>query len=139
MRDKAGIALTIISLILFCYTKVWGSDWKYYDENSYHINYYDAEGMTHISEGVVRVWEKWVFTEKGVIDAVERLGEKYKTLSYVTMLNEVHCTDGRISLLSSTFYSKDGKVLFSFDYQATDWGFIVPETRGETLYEILCK
>ncbi len=139
MRDKSGIGLTIISLILFCYTEVWGSDWKYYDENSYHVNYYDAESMTHISEGVVRMWEKWVFTEKGLIDAVEKLGGKYKTLSYVIMLDEVHCTDGRTYLLSAAFYSKDGKVLSSFDYQATDWTFIVSESRGEVLYEILCK
>ena len=129
----------MIGLIFFCHIEVLGGDWRYYDENNYRVNYYDAESITRTSEGIVRVWEKWVFTEKGVIDAVERLGEKYKTLSYVTVLNEVHCTDGRISLLSSTFYSKDGKVLFSFDYQATDWGFIVPEARGEALYEILCK
>ena len=116
-----------------------GEDWRYYDESNYRINYYDAESITRTSEGIVRVREKLVFTEKGVIDAAEKLGGKYKTLSYVTMLNEVHCTDGRISLLSSAFYSKDGKVLSSFDYQATDWSFIVPESRGEALYEILCK
>ena len=119
--------------------KALGGDWRYYDENNYRVNYYDAETITRTPEGIVRVREKWVFTEKGVMDAVEKLGEKYKSLSYVTVLNEVHCTDGRTSLLSSTFYSKDGKVLSSFDFQATDWGFIVPETRGEALYEILCK
>jgi hypothetical protein len=73
------------------------------------------------------------------MEAVGKLGEKYKTLSYVIMLDEVHCVDGRIRSLFSAFYSKDGKVLSSFDYQATDWGFIVPETRGEVLCEILCK
>jgi len=118
---------------------VLGADWRYYDENNYRVNYYDAESITRTPEGIVRVREKLVFTEKGVTDAVEKLGEKYKTLGYVTMLNEVHCIDGRVSLLSSAFYSKDGKVLSSFEFQETDWRFIVPESRGEALYEILCK
>jgi hypothetical protein len=119
--------------------EVWGEDWRYYGENNYHVGYYDAENITHPSEGIVRVREKDIFTEKGVMEAARKLGEKYKTLSYAIMLDEVHCVDGRIRPLSSTFYSKDGNVLFSFDAQATDWGFIVPETRGEALYEILCK
>ena len=139
MRDKSGIILSAISLIFFFHIEVWGADWRYYDENNYRVSYYDGESIARTSEGIVRVWEKVVFTEEGVIDAVEQLGEKYKTLSYVTMLNELHCTDGRICLLSSAFYSKDGKVLSSFEYQAGDWWFIVPETRGEVLYEILCK
>jgi hypothetical protein len=139
MRDKFGITLTVISIIFFCYMEVWGGDWRYYGENNYRVGYYDAGSITRTSEGIVRVSEKDVFTEKGVIEAVGKLGEKYKTLSYVIMLDEVHCADGRIRPLSSAFYSKDGKVLSSFDYQATDWGFIVPESRGEALYEILCK
>jgi len=73
------------------------------------------------------------------MEAVGKLGEKYKALSYAILLDEVHCVDGRIRPLSSAFYSKDGKALSSFDSQTADWGFIVPETRGEGLYEILCQ
>lgn len=139
MRDKASITLTVISLIFFWDMQVWGEDWRYYGENNYHVGYYDAESITRTSEGTVRVREKDIFTEEGVIEAVRKLGEEYKTLSYVIMLDEVHCLDGRIRPLSSAFYSKDGKVLSPFDYQSTNWGFIVPETRAEVLYEILCK
>jgi hypothetical protein len=139
MRNKSGIILTVISLIFFWYMQAWGEDWRYYGENNYHVGYYDAESITRTSQGTVTVREKDIFTEKGVMEAVGKLGEKYKTLNYVIMLDEVHCVDGRIRPFSSAFYSKDGKLLSSFDYQATDWGFIVPETRGEALYEILCK
>ena len=139
MGNKFGITLTVISLIFFWYAEVRGENWKYYGENNYHVGYYDAESIIRTSEGIVIVREKDIFTEKGVMEAVEKLGEKYKTLSYAIMLNEVHCIDGRIRPLSSAFYSQDGRVLSSFDSQATDWGYIVPETRSEALYEILCR
>jgi len=133
------VTLEVISLIFFWYTEVRGEDWKYYGENNYHVGYYDAESIIRTSEGIVIVREKDIFTEKGVMEAVGKLGEKYKALSYAILLDEVHCVDGRIRPLSSAFYSKGGKVLSSFDSQATDWGYILPETRGETLYEIICK
>ena len=139
MGSKSVITLTAISLIFLSYMEVWGEDWKYYGENNYHVGFYDAESITRISEGIVRVREKDIFTEMGIMEAAGKLGEKYMTLSYAIMLDEVHCVDGKIRPLSSAFYSKDGKVLSSFDYQATDWTFIVPESRGEPLYEILCK
>jgi hypothetical protein len=139
MRKKSGLTLAMIGLIFSFHGEVWSADWRCYEENNYRVKYYDAESITRPSKGFVRVWEKVVFTEKGVMEAVEQLGEKYKTLSYVTMLKEIHCPDGRICLLSSAFYSKEGKVLSSFKYQPADWRFIVPETRGEVLYEILCQ
>jgi hypothetical protein len=139
MGHKSVLTLTLISLIFFWYMEGWGEDWKYYGENSYHVGYYDADSITRLPEGIVRVREKDVFTEKGIMEAVEKLGEKYKALSYVIMSDEVHCVDGRIRPLSLAFYSKDGKILSSSDYPAADWGFIVPETRAEALYEILCK
>jgi hypothetical protein len=127
------ITLAVISLIFFWYTEVRGEDWKCYGENNYYVGYYDAESIIRISEGIVIVREKDIFTEKGVMEAVGKLGEKYRALSYAIILEEVHCVDGRIRPLSSAFYNKDGKVLSSFDNQSTDWGFIVPETRGEAL------
>ncbi len=126
-------------LIFSCYAEVWGADWRPYAGNDEGFFYYDATSITRTSEGTVRVLRKGVLTEKAVIHAVEKLGEKYTTLSYVIDLEEVRCADKRIRFLSSAFYSEDGKVLSSFDYQAPDWIYLGPESMREALYEILCK
>ena len=136
---KRKFIFLVFGLIFFCYMEVWGADWRPHAGNDDGFFYYDATSITRTSEGTVRLQHKVVLTEKGVTDAVRKLGEKYKTLSYVIDLEEVRCADRKRRLLSSAFYSEDGKVLSSFDYQAPVWTFVGPESMYEALYEILCK
>ncbi len=48
-----------------------------------YLGYYDAQSITRPSKNIVRVWVKWDYTEKGVIENVKRLGKKYENLSYI--------------------------------------------------------
>jgi hypothetical protein len=61
--------------------KGWGADWQSYGADWVGVSYYDAESITRPSKDVVRVWDKLIYTEKGLTDMVARLGERNRTLS----------------------------------------------------------
>jgi len=140
MTNKSRIIFAIIGLIIFSFcVEGWGADWRLYFSGDYGDHYYDTESITHPSKNILRVWEKWVFTEQGVIQMVTEVGEKYKTLSFQIVLSEVDCAEKKFRGLSINSYSKDGGVLYTKDFQDLNWNFIVPESNGDILYKILCK
>jgi hypothetical protein len=139
MRKKNGVIFVVVGhLIFFFHIQGWAADWKLFLTTNHRHFYYDAESITHSSEGVVRVWCKQAFTEKGVIDMVGILGENFKTLSYWMDLYEVHCTDKKFRRLSSVAYSADGKILHSFEYQGPEWYSISPMLL-DILYNSVCE
>jgi hypothetical protein len=141
-RNERRVILLLIGIIFLCYGEGWGADWKLFGKNDRADFYYDAESITRPpSKVIIRVWEKRIFTEKGVGDAVGRsgFGEKYKDLSYVMGLSEFQCADKQKRTLSLIWYSKDGEKLASDDASGSEWDVIPPGSMSETLYEILCK
>ena len=133
------LRVILIGLIIFGYAEAWGANWKLFATNATGRFYYDAESITRPSKGVVIVWEKIVFTEKGVIDVVGDLGEKFKTLNHLRNLSEFHCADKNFRVLSTVMYSTHGITLESYNYQEPKWNPIIPESVYDILYNILCK
>ena len=139
MRKRYMVVLAVIGILFLCYVEGWGADWKIFSLSDAGTAYYDAENIIRPSKGVVRVWQKTVYNEKSVINAVEKWGDKYKTFSYSITLWELYCAEKKERLLSSTHYSTDGGVLFSATDQESKWNFIVPDSEGELLYKAVCK
>ena len=114
MTNNRRVILVVIGLTFFCYAEGWGADWRLFGKNDRVDFYYDADSITRPPfKVIVRVWEKRIFTEKGVTDAVGRsgFGEKYRSLGFVTGLSEFNCADKQKRALSLIWYSKDGESL----------------------------
>ena len=138
---KVGVVLFIFGLIILGNIEVWGADWRVYGEPASDIGvyYYDADSISSPSKNIVRVWEKVVYSAKGVISHIEELGELYENLSYTVTLWEVDCVQKKEQILKTNWYSKDETSLSSTEFQKTSWTFVNPDSMGEALYEVVCK
>ena len=138
LLGKVPVYLEVIGYIVFFFCmEGWGMDWKGYGTSDTLSLYYDVESITRPSKDVVRVWVKGIYRMKGV-ELVEKFGEKYETLGHSLFLSEVHCAEKKVRTLSIVDYSTGGEIL---DSNSTErkWNSIVPESIGESLYEILCR
>jgi hypothetical protein len=133
---KMGVVL--IGLIIFGYPEVWGADWEVYARQDNFTSSYDAGGITTPFKNIVRVRIKNEFTEKGVAEAVRRFGKKYENINYSIALKEINCSNKKGSNLFLTYYSKEGKPMFTYSSDS-EWNPIVPESVGEALYKAVCK
>lgn len=138
LLGKLGIILVVIGLVILAHAEVWGASWRYINQAYAGMYFYDADRVTRSSEGVVRVWIKVLYTEKGVNDMVSLLGKKYETLSYAIALFEYHCGNKEKEIVPIAFYSEDGKLLIPAK-QISNWNFMSPDSIDEALYRILCK
>ncbi len=136
---KLGVVL--IGLVIFGYAEAWGADWRLYDSNNLRKSYYNADNITHPSKDIVRVWVRWTFTEKGVMDMVRSVGNKLEKLEYSISLNEINCREKTNRLLSSLYYDNNGKMIYSLSSSKlpTEWLFVVPESNADNLYKKICK
>ena len=132
------LGVVLIGLILFGNAEVWGMDWRLYDFDDLNIRYYDAEGIKHPSKNIVRIWVKWKYREKGVIEIVKKLGKKYENIDFTIALKEINCSDKTMRDLSLDDYSKEGKIIFSTSSE-DEWDYIVQGSAAEALYEAVCK
>ena len=132
------LGVILIGLAILGCVEVWGADWKLYDSNENYLGYYDAQDITRPSKNIVRVWVKWDYTEKGVIEWVGKLGKKYENLSHLKNLSEINCVEKTVRILSMIYYDNKGGVIYSSS-SPLELDFIVPESHGERLYKVTCK
>lgn len=142
---KVGVILIgILIFVIGCQKTVMrnestkGVDWKFHNSNEMYLTYCYTKNITHTSKNIVRVWERLNWTEKAVIDRVEKLGEKYENLSYSIILWEINCAEKKSRSLSETSYDNKGKVIISSS-SPKEWDFIIPESMHESLYKEVCK
>ena len=138
---KLRIAIVVFALIIISIGEAYGADWKLYDSNDLRQSYYNADSITRPSKNIVRVWVRWNFTEKGVMDMVRSVGKKLEKLEYSISLNEINCAEKTNRLLSSIYYDNNGKMIYSISSSnfPTEWLFIVPESNADNLYKKICK
>lgn len=136
------IILMAISVSIFSYGKVWGADWRYYGKDDDGSYYYDAKSITCLSNSIVSVSEKMVFTEKGKNEVVSTFGKQFDLngLNYSIALFQHDCMEKKYHSLEITEYSKDGKVLFQLKTEnISKWENMDTGSVGEKLYKIICK
>ena len=139
LLGKLGVIL--IGLAIFGNAEVWGADWSLYGiaGNGTFEGFYDAESIMMLSKNIVRVADKKVYTEKGVVELVENYGKKYENVSHSIVLWEINCEMKMVYMLSLTYYSKGGEILFSQNYDDNKWIFIPLESMIELLFKAVCK
>ncbi len=102
MKNRKGLMFVVFGLLFFSSVYGWGPDWKFYaNATKGTINYYDGANITRPSKGIVRVWNKLVPGDEDILEYVERLGNKYKHLSYSLLLWEHHCVEKKHRIFSA--------------------------------------
>jgi hypothetical protein len=140
MKSLLGkLGVLFIGLLILGNAEVWGADWKFYGGSEFILAYYDAQSIIRPSENVVRVWVKWDYKEKGVMDMVGRFGKKYENLSHSKNSDEINCVEKKIHFRSADFYDNKGELIHSFSDQSSAWVFITPKSMNEILYKEVCK
>jgi hypothetical protein len=133
---KLGVIL--FGLAIFGNAEVWGADWNLYGSSEKVLYYFDAQSITRPSKNVVRVWEKWDYTEKGVMDMVGSFGKEYENVSHTIFFLEINCSKKENRGLSLTHYDHKGNVVYSIS-SPSEWRSINPESMAEKLYKEVCK
>ena len=123
-----------IGFVLLGCEEAWGTDWKAYGETDDGLFYYDTENIFRPSKNIVIVWNKMVFSEKGVISLEQKIGKDLVNLSVMTELVEIDCAEKKFYIMSYLLYSKEGQVLDSFVFEKPEWRFFPSDSVGERLY-----
>jgi len=128
----------LIGLVIFGYAEVWGEDWVRYGKRKIGSYYYNQQSVTRQAEDIVKVWNKIVFTKKGVEKIVERLGKSYENAGYDISLKEINCTDKTQRSISSNIYSRKGELLSTPPYNI-EWEPITQGTLSDILLQKVCN
>ncbi len=137
LLGKLGV-IFIIGLALFGYADVWGQDWKLFKKTEDARFYYDKKDITHLTQNIVRVWIKQVYTKKGKIDMMNLVGSRYKSLNYSINSLEFDCGDKKVRFSSMVYYSKKGDVL-DFENPPDKWEPIPANSMFDALSKKVCK
>jgi hypothetical protein len=135
---KLGVILFTIGLTIFGTIEAWGADWKLFDASAAGTWYYDAGGLTRLSQDIVRVRTIRKFTDKGVTEMVNKFGKQYKNIDHSKGFEEIGCSEKKLRILSYVHYSNQGEVILSKPSEG-EWNHIIPDSQWERLYYLVCK
>ena len=133
------VVFPFVWVFLFGCSEGWGADWKYFGSNDFGDAFYDSKSITRPSRNIVRVWRYISFTEKYKKSCVEKFGKTIENMSYSIDLAEINCKDKVMSLVSTTLYSKEGKVVGVEGHSKSPLFPIVPTSIDDLLYKEVCK
>jgi len=104
MKSLLGkLGVLFIGLLIFGYSDVWGADWRYYGLSTDAVYLYDAQVITRLPNGLIRVWTKVIFNDQGRMNAVVKLGENFKDVESSVGSFELDCKDKRSKVISYIF------------------------------------
>ena len=110
MRKQNRVILAVVGFIILSLgLEGWGANWKYTVENVFgDVIFIDMASRTRPSDNIVRVWVKLVYSQKGVLQAVEETGkQECRDVNYTLNLMEYDCREKRSRILSEHCFSKD--------------------------------
>jgi hypothetical protein len=116
-----------------------GADWKLYAETSEASYFYDVRSIVYSTKNTVKVSVKLHYTDSGILEMVKDFGERYQGVADEVDTYELRCPEKEFRVLSVTYYSKEGGVLFRVSRDEAKWTSISKESASERLYEAVCK
>ena len=133
-----GVILAVVGLTLLGYLDVWGEDWKLFKKTEDAKFYYDKQDITHLSQKLVKVWIRQVYTKKGKMDMMNLVGQRHEGLSYSINSLEYDCAGKMVRFLSMTYYAKNGDVL-DLENPPDKWEPIPVNSMFEVLFKKVCQ
>jgi uncharacterized protein YgiM (DUF1202 family) len=114
---------SILLLLFFSSLIVNAQDqrWIYHGATKDSRHYHDAN-VRHTPTGLLTTWEKWLYADD----------------SYIFVLTEFDCQQGKIRFVSGKTYSAEGRLINSSD-RAGNWLTATPESIAESALQSVCK
>lgn len=141
------ILLSFIIVLLLVNPVIGDDEWvKYGTSQSGSIYLYNKVKIRHMENGIVQVWSK-IFLKGEDRDEIIHLlkdikiqNKEIRNLSKNVLLEEVDCKNEKFRILSVTFYTIDGKGLYTLPSSyKDDWNYIIPDTRLDILHKKVCQ
>jgi hypothetical protein len=124
------------------------AEWVYWGTDKHgNDGFYDRELMSFPSKGIVRVWVKSVYSEKGKVKVIENratdktLTDGYGNLSHNLCHMEINCNTRESNVIACLDYDKSGTVLggFSKTKDKPKWQTILTDSKMDVLRQTVCK
>jgi Surface-adhesin protein E len=114
-------------------------DWKFYAANDFGLYQYDMEGVSHLSNNIVRVSQKLILNDRGTTKLARELGREYENVKEIITMREIDCTGKKSHILGSIYFSDSGGVIKRESYEPIEWDSIIPDSVDDVLYHAVCK
>jgi Tfp pilus assembly protein PilF len=120
-----------------------GLKWVKYSEAGNDLFYYDKTNIKQQSNKHIRVWIR-----EEIADATEIVKQRghnglstvgFENYSYSLVLKEIDCGNKQSGTLSIADYDNKDNVLDSGDIEHVTMHHILPDSTGESLYDVVCK
>ena len=145
MKDKVKrlLILSIMIISLSFISLADGATWiNYNTDREANKDYYDAESITYPAKGIVRVWERRIYSTAGLKSLEKNFGIKGATVSEGRSLDEVNCLTREYRMTNIMALDSSGEIVFNVKdemFHDGDWEAISPESIIELLYNEVCK
>lgn len=135
------VALGVFMLLCgsMCVTASHAADWQHYglDEDGNFL-YYDRNAMD-AADGIVRVWQRKVFTSDNLFRIRQVLGERYYKLLEKLTLYEMNCAARTYQERAFAYYDSAGRYIDGrYRDFVRDWKKISGQADMVRLYRICC-
>ncbi len=134
------LTLTFLLLSFNAFSQNWTEVTKDKFDNKYYIknSIVSRGGDFGNDDSIIKIWTKQ--TSKSFTDSRSKQKKVYYNI-YIIQLFEFDCKNSKSKLLSRTFYSSKGGVIFGNDIEPfdTDWEMVIPESVGESLLNKVCE
>jgi hypothetical protein len=133
--------IRVILVILVCLVSLttflpngYCEDWVEYESNDDFTLYYKPSSVEFDKElKTVKVWTKWVYTEKGRIDYLKRINQPNNNdFGFKITIDVIDYKNNKYIVKKIIHYSKLGDILLALDGNR-NWLDIVPNTNIDVL------
>jgi hypothetical protein len=136
---RAGSLSVTFGVLIFAYGGASRADWKFYAKSEFGSYFYYIENVSHLSNHLIRVWQKLILNDKGAMNLVGALGKEYEKVNEAIILREIDCIHKKSRILELTYHSEEGSIIKKESYDPFGWDSIVPDSVDDVLYSAICK
>lgn len=137
--QRIGIGIFVLLFGSLCATVSYAADWHHYglDEDANFL-YYDKNAID-TADGVVRVWQRKVFTSDNLFRIRQVLGERYYKLLEKLTLYEINCAARTYQERAFAYYDNEGRYIDGrYREFVRDWKKISGQADMVRLFRICC-
>lgn len=110
-----------------------------------NLRSYKKNSLKWKTKNIVQFWDREDFSNEGREDFIKSYinegipTEGYEKLSHTKSLKEIDCKEGKLKFLSINYIGSDGKVISSITPKEPSWNYIIPESIGDELRNLVCN
>lgn len=142
-----SIIFIFFGICLFC-AEVSATEWAYFGTDNFRNDrFYDKETLRKLPNGIIRAWEKMIYSDEGRNMYILRRISKgsdvkaYEALGYSLDLWEIDCIKMESRLMATYDHPTHGVALqsYTYHYQPSEgWDPIIPDSMGHAMYKTVC-